>query len=265
MAGWVAGWHTDCSKTPMSQNLASKLAHHFKGTAILRLSHPLAAVASSEQAGEQEAELCVHVVDGVDLTLPMRVYRAGKCLNHVVVTLGAPPSVLGATFPGAKVVDLRSLEKDMLATFEAVKRWVQGAAGSWKLRGNGWFIDASPFHPGYKSQAQPAANAAEVPRLRLCSAFLSHAVKDEALLVPVVQRLRELYGAELFLCGDSIPTGSNWQHAIMQGLAGADVFVVLLSAAVKASHFCSYEIGYAMGMRKDVKVGQCGGGCEIVG
>lgn len=41
----------------------------------------------------------------------------------------------------------------------------------------------------------------------LASAFLSHAVADENLLIPVVDRLREQYGAKLFLCGDSIPTG----------------------------------------------------------
>lgn len=119
--------------------------------------------------------------------------------------------------------------------------------------------------PGAHSHGS-AASAAPAPRLlrpgsttqtlrmQLASGFMSHAVADEGLIVPVVERLRDLYGAQLFLCGDSIPTGSNWQHSIMEGLRGADVFVLLLSAAVKRSHFCSYEVGYAMGTGKDVKV-----------
>ena len=119
-------------------------------------------------------------------------------------------------------------------------------------------VCATPAH-----STTEAAGAGDLPvaatprptlRLQLASGFMSHAVADEQLIIPVVDRLRDLYGAQLFLCGDSIPTGSNWQHAIMEGLRGADVFVLLLSAAVKRSHFCSYEVGYAMGTGKDVKV-----------
>lgn len=76
--------------------------------------------------------------------------------------------------------------------------------------------------------------------------FLSHAVADEARLEPVVQYLRTEFGAELFVCADSIPGGADWRASIVSSLDEAEVFVLLVSDASVRSTYCAFEAGYAL-------------------
>ncbi|MDP6507243.1 MAG: toll/interleukin-1 receptor domain-containing protein, partial [Planctomycetota bacterium] len=84
----------------------------------------------------------------------------------------------------------------------------------------------------------------------LKSAFISHAVADESLIMPAVEYLRQYFDAGLFLCADSIETGSVWQKEITEALEAKDCFICLLSEASLASHFCSFEIGVASALEK---------------
>lgn len=90
------------------------------------------------------------------------------------------------------------------------------------------------------------------PETLLKSAFISHAVKDEALIMPVMDYLRTYFQADLFLCADSIPPGTDWQGTIIAALQNQSCFVALLSQATLASHFCSFEIGMAYALKKPI-------------
>ena len=80
----------------------------------------------------------------------------------------------------------------------------------------------------------------------LLRGFLSHAIADEGRLEPVVAYLRAQFGAELFLCADSIPGGADWRASIVTSLEQAEVFVLLVSQASVASTYCAFEAGYAL-------------------
>src|SRR6185295_2137333 len=95
--------------------------------------------------------------------------------------------------------------------------------------------------------------ASDLPRT-LHGAFLSHAVGDEALILSVIDYLRRYFKADLFLCADSILSGTNWQDTISAALFGREYFVSLLSKANLASHFCSFEIGVAYALRKPIRL-----------
>lgn len=88
----------------------------------------------------------------------------------------------------------------------------------------------------------------------LCSGFLSHAVRDEGLIEPVVSLARESLGVRLFLCADSIPHDARWSEAIEAALREHDRFVFLLSEASARSHYCSFEIGVATGLGRTIRV-----------
>lgn len=97
---------------------------------------------------------------------------------------------------------------------------------------------------------QPAA----VHRHRLAPMFLSHAVADEALILPAVDYLRRHLDADLFVCADSIDTGASWHDAIVSELRVRPRLVWLLSRAAAASNFCAFEIGYAMALAKPLTI-----------
>ena len=84
--------------------------------------------------------------------------------------------------------------------------------------------------------------------------FVSHAVADERRIFPVIRVLREHYGLELFVCADSIPSGSAWRQEIIKELERSDVFLSLASDAANRSIYCAFEAGYAMGLGTPVRV-----------
>jgi hypothetical protein len=92
------------------------------------------------------------------------------------------------------------------------------------------------------------------PARRLATAFVSHAVADEAELVGPVEYLRRVYAAELFLCADSIASGSVWHEAIAGELRARERFVLLVSAAAAASTFCAFEVGFAQALGRQLAV-----------
>jgi len=92
------------------------------------------------------------------------------------------------------------------------------------------------------------------PKPNLRSAFVSHAVVDEAVILPVVNALRERIGADVFLCADSIALGQQWHAEIEAALASRDVFVLVLSEAAARSTFCAFEVGVAVGAGKPIVI-----------
>jgi hypothetical protein len=169
-------------------------------------------------------DLLVTVVDGTDLELPLVLHRGIRARDRLVVTLGVAGGLLQEVFAGDRVLDLGHV--DLFEAFRQVRAVLDG-------------------------KAEPAATPCPV---RLHSAFISHAVRDEALVVPAVGYLRRYYQADLFLCADSIAPGTDWQGTIGRALRGQAVFVGLLSEASLASHFCSFEIGVASALEKPIRL-----------
>ncbi len=90
----------------------------------------------------------------------------------------------------------------------------------------------------------------DVPATELRSTLISHAVADEAHIIPVTDYLREYFDADLFICADSISPGTNWQETILSALERQAVFVLLLSQVTRNSLFCAFEIGVAHALGK---------------
>jgi hypothetical protein len=166
----------------------------------------------------------VTVVDGTDLEVPLALHREVQAHDRTVVTLGAAAGLLLEMFTGCRVVELGPVD-----LFEAFKRIVEMMDS-----GGGAAVHARP--------------------LELNTGFISHAVRDEPLLLPAVDYLRRYYKANLFACADSISPGADWQNAILTALTERQRFVGLLSEASRASHFCSFEIGVACALRKPIRL-----------
>jgi hypothetical protein len=84
--------------------------------------------------------------------------------------------------------------------------------------------------------------------------FISHGVKDEPIIYPILTILREQYGLELFVCADSIDAGSSWQQEITSHLRRCDVFLVIASHTVAQSLFCAFEAGMAVALDKPIRI-----------
>ena len=81
--------------------------------------------------------------------------------------------------------------------------------------------------------------------------FLTHAIQDEDLLEPVIHKLRQDLGWEIFLCADSIQAG-GWFEQIEQELKNCDCQLFIVSKASIDSVFCAFETGLAMAWNKPI-------------
>ncbi len=84
--------------------------------------------------------------------------------------------------------------------------------------------------------------------------FISHAVTDEALLVPVVTAARELTGLNIFMCFDSIQQGDKWRRKINSTLNEADLFIFVISKDSLRSTYCAFETGMALSQNKPIRL-----------
>ena len=82
--------------------------------------------------------------------------------------------------------------------------------------------------------------------------FVSHAVQDEELIIPVIDLLRVHYGLTFFLCADSIPIGSTWYEDIEFNLIQSDLVLVLCSSSFNQSTFCGFEMGMARALKRPI-------------
>jgi len=166
----------------------------------------------------------VTIVDGTDLELPLAVHREVQARTRTVISLGIPANLLQGIFAGCQVVDLGTI--DIFEAFQRIAALVNGGLGP----------------------------AAALSSLTMHTGFISHAVHDEPLLMPVVDYLRRHFPVNLFVCADSIQPGTNWQDMILTALREQQVFMALLSEASRSSHFCSFEIGVAHGLHKPIRL-----------
>jgi hypothetical protein len=95
---------------------------------------------------------------------------------------------------------------------------------------------------------------AEAPVFSERKLFISHSIKDEPVLLPVIEYLRTSFGAKCFICADSIKHGTDWRAQIMTELRSCDVFLLAFSAATLESTYCAFEVGVACGMEKQIQL-----------
>ena len=81
--------------------------------------------------------------------------------------------------------------------------------------------------------------------------FVSHAVSDESILLPVLERLRNLYNIDFFVCANT-PSQANWYSEIEQHLRSSDVVWAFLSSDFTLSTFCAFEIGMSHALEKNI-------------
>ena len=79
--------------------------------------------------------------------------------------------------------------------------------------------------------------------------FISHAVSDEAIILPVLEQLEGLYDLQFFICS-KIPSQSNWYSEIEQHLRDCDTVWTFLSTDFSQSTFCAFEIGMTRALKK---------------
>jgi hypothetical protein len=166
------------------------------------------------------AHRLVVLSDGTDLDWLRPVLSAVQAEQRELVAVGVSGALLSSAFEGMEVVEVADGPGSVV--------WGR-----------------------IQSALKAGQHATPSPHRRW---FLSHASADEGALEPAAAYLRDELGLELFLCSDSIASGSAWQERIVGALDAADAFLFVLSASSAASTFCAWELGWAMARGKDIRV-----------
>lgn len=206
-----------CRASPPSARHGFCASHHYRNVAS-KLAAAHQGIAFGPGDGPAEVDTLVLILGGVDLETPLSISARVKAREKVVICFGRGGGLIRASVPEARVFALD--EDDARQAFGLI----QGV-----LAGRG---------------------EALCERLSPRSLFLSHAVRDEPLIMPVVEHLKRHYGAEVFTCADSIPSGGQWHDEIMAALRERDLFVMVLSESFVASTFSAFEIGCAFALGK---------------
>lgn len=221
---WCDGSHEDeawaCDVGARWSRLAFCASHRFENLALRLAAHYRGAVVRPGQ--RVEADRCVVLVDGSDLD-GVQASSAGVVADdRLVIAFGVPAPALRPLFPGAAIVDIGPTH-----AFAAWRKACEVIDGmSPEVAGEG----------------------------ALASAFVSHAVADEPIIAPATRVASQVFGARLFWCADSIPSGATWQADIVEALRSHDLFVYLLSGASRMSSFCAFELGMAYAIGKPIHV-----------
>lgn len=85
----------------------------------------------------------------------------------------------------------------------------------------------------------------------MTQAFLSHAEEDAAVAREIHLSLRRM-GFTTWTSWSDINTGVDFQAAIDLGIEAADNVIYLLSPASLRSHYCQYELNYALSLNKRI-------------
>ena len=168
-------------------------------------------------------EQLVAIVDGTDLEFPTTALRGVRARERIVFAFDVDVDILRPAVGTCRVVGLGKC-----SLFDA-------------------YAKITAILDGHEcARQEPSAP------IELGSAFISHAVQDEPMLMPVVTYLRRYFQADLFVCADSIQPGSGWHDTILDALRDQDRFIALLSKISLASHFCSFEMGAANALSKPI-------------
>ena len=178
-------------------------------------------VAAHTVSGAISAERIVVISEGTDLECVVPMASRVSAPQRIAFAVNVDARVLAHAFPDWPV---QAVEGD-----HSIELWQQ-----------------------IRSACTSGAESPKVTRAKLRSAFVSHAVSDEALIQLPIEYLRRFYQADIFACADSIASGASWHEQILGNLQERDVFVLLASEALLTSTFCAFETGHAMALGKPV-------------
>ena len=167
-------------------------------------------------------EELVIITDASDLGLVRALAGRITALRRRVIAVGVCPDLLAHAFPNAVLVNIPDGPAPAL--------WTQLRAVA-------------------SGTAAPAPLPARPRRW-----FVSHAVADEARLLPHITAMRDLLGLPVFVCLDSIHAGTDWSARIRVGLEHADALLFVLSESSARSTFCAWELGWAEARGLPVRV-----------
>lgn len=215
----AASW--SCAQPPPAPHARLFVAGPHNTTIAERLAHARQGAALHRLSGPVVAEEVVVISDGADLDLLTAALQRVTGQRQRVLLIGGDPALLRGVFAGSAIAAVAAESHPALL-------WQRLLAA----------LDAPPAPPAL----QPP------PRI-----FLSHATADEAQLQPAIAVLRRL-SIEVFVCGDSIPGGARWWDTILAALRQCDRFVLVLSAAARASSWCAFEVGAAVALGKPIQL-----------
>ncbi len=222
--GSHVGENWTCARDPEWASVGFFASERYRNLAYKLASHYQGALCLPGHSWPALDRL-IMIVDGTDLEFPISAHRTIEARTCIVFSVGIAAGLLDKLFERCHVVDLGDVN-----AFEA-------------FRG----VQAILDRPLLEAPSRHTETA-------LRSAFICHAMKDEPIITPVMSYIRHHFGADIFLCGDSIPGGADWHGKILNSLREKESFVALVSAAMNASPFCSFEIGAAYAIGKPIKL-----------
>ena len=185
-----------------------------------RLAHRFNGTSLHLSQGDIQCNRLVIITDGHDLDHVRANAARVSSTKRLVLGVGLEKSVLSWAFPDTELISLVD-EPNLL--------WI--AAEQAVLKGSGEPVSVTAPH-----------------------IFLSHAVDDESIIFPVIENLRDHFGLKIFVCADSIPSGSKWRDEINRQLNHCGLFLFMASQHSAESVFCAFEAGSAMAMGKEIRL-----------
>ena len=223
---WCDGSHRDegwrCGVTQAPTALGFSASFRLENLAFKLASEHQGVILSSDNASQLHLHRWVLLLEGTEWEELQRLSRQVQAEQVEILTLGTPAALLQPFFPNASIHELQTT--DLLNAFELADTFVRDPNSLDKV------TDVMP----------------------LPSVFLSHAVKDEPFLLPLLRRLRERFALQVFVCADSIRGGRRWQEEIEGAMRKQDCVVGILSKDALQSHFCSFELGMAAALNKPI-------------
>jgi len=186
-----------------------------------RLAHQLGGASLRGSAQSLDCGRLIVITDGQDVAALQRSLSGILASQRTVISVGIQAGLIKQAFAGFDVVAIEDGPSAVL--------WREVLAA----------VDQAPTHS--EIQAPPRV-------------FLSHAVADEGRLFGVVESLRRDFGVSVFVCADSIRSGSRWQEEIRRELEDCDALIFVSSTQANASVFCAFETGYAAALGKPLHI-----------
>jgi hypothetical protein len=186
-----------------------------------RLAHQLGGASVRGSAQRIDCARLIVISDGQDVTALQRSLTEISATKRTLIAVGIQAGFIGRAFEGFDVVAIEDGPPAQLW------RSVLGA------------VDQVPEPIEIQSP----------PRV-----FLSHSVADEGRLFGVVESLRRDFGVDVFVCADSIRSGSRWHDEIRSELQGCDALIFISSTQANVSVFCAFETGYAAALGKPLHI-----------
>ncbi|MEE2752093.1 MAG: TIR domain-containing protein [Myxococcota bacterium] len=192
------------------------------GSLAERLAHRFGGAVADTLGGGRSADRLIVLTDGHDISgLHEKVARV-DARERVLITVGIEPAVASWAFEGWNSVHIPE----------------SGPAMLWRAA-----------ETALEQVPRPASTRGEPPRV-----FLSHSVKDEGKIFEVIDTLRKDFGIPIFVCADSIASGTDWLNTIRTELHGCDLVLFLASSDANNSAFCAFEVGFASALGKPIHV-----------